>query len=138
MTPLEIIVLAMAGLGTLMMLISAFGIVRLRGVHQRMHAASIGASLGIMMLLLSAGLYYIDSAQSGRMVLLVLFFFITSPIATTAIARAAYRKQYDRVSRHIVHDDMADPRYLPDYAREEQEASHAHDPGVVYTDADAS
>lgn len=111
----QIVVLILAGLGVLFMLVSAFGIVRLKGVHRRMHAASVGASMGILLLLLSAGIYYASSAQFGRMALLVFFFFFTAPIATTAMARAAYRTQQDRMVRYVRSDDLANPRYVPDY-----------------------
>ena len=53
--------------------------------------------------------------SSGGWSLLIIFFFVTAPIATTAMARAAYRTQYRTVRRNLIHDDMAADGYTPDY-----------------------
>ncbi len=126
MSALDVAVLLLAALGTLFLLVSAVGTVRMQGVHQRMQAASVGASLGITLLLLSAGIHFIATAEMGLMVLLILFFFVTSPISTTAMARAAYRRLPQTTRRYLIHDDMADPTYTPDYS-----ARDADDEGVA-------
>ena len=126
MTLLELIILLSAATGVVLLLISSYGMVRMHGVHQRMQAASVGASLGITALLVSAGLYYAREEQLWRMLALVALFFLTGPIATTAIARAAYRKQHHSARRDFVHDDMADPAYVADYvARDKADAEEA-------------
>jgi len=110
----QILSLLLAGLGVIILLISAWGMVRMRGVHQRMQAASIGSSTGIALILISAGVYFRETDQMVRMVLLVVLFFITAPIATTAIARAAWRRPLDRTQEEFSRDDMADPAYRQD------------------------
>jgi multicomponent Na+:H+ antiporter subunit G len=108
----EWIVVTLASIGTLFLMISAFGIVRLPGVHARMHAVGKAATVGISSVLLGAGIYYGDG-YLATMVLLAALFFVTSPIATSAIARAAYRCSPDNV-RFLSYNDMADPRYRHD------------------------
>lgn len=115
MTGREVSIVVPAGLGVVLMLISAYGMVRMRGVHQRMQAASVGASLGISLLMLSAGISYAGEAQFWRMVALVALFFVTSPIASTAIARAAYRRRRSQAQSLFVLDEMAGPAYKPDF-----------------------
>jgi multicomponent Na+:H+ antiporter subunit G len=87
-------------------LISSVGILRLPGVHARMHAIGKGSTLGISCLLLSAGLYF-GEGQLLRMIVLIGLFFITSPIAATAMARAAYRCSAGERA-FLVYNDMAD------------------------------
>lgn len=89
MTLIELVVVVVTAIGVLIMLTSAIGILRLPDVFTRMHAAGKAATLGISCLMIAAGLYYPD--YLGRMVVLVILFFVTSPIATTTMARAAYR-----------------------------------------------
>jgi multicomponent Na+:H+ antiporter subunit G len=115
MTLFGIFVLLVEAVGVLLLLVSAIGIVRLPDVHRRMQAASVGASVGITLVLLGAGLYFVGEAQIARMVLLIIFFFVTAPIATTAMARAAYRTEYHNVQKHLQHDDMAADAYTTDY-----------------------
>lgn len=85
----EIIILLVASIGALIMLISSIGVLTLPDVFMRMHAFGKAGTLGISGLILAAGMYYPE--YRARMVVLILLFFITGPIATTALSRAAYR-----------------------------------------------
>ena len=87
----NLIVVLLAAVGTLFLLVSALGILRLPDVLTRMHAAGIAATLGISCLLLATGIHFLADGQMFRMVALILLFFVTAPIATTTMARAAYR-----------------------------------------------
>ncbi len=102
----RLLVVIVAGLGTLFMVIAALGINVLPDVYTRMHAAGKAATLGVSGVLLAAGIYFWDAAQVPRMVALIVLFFITGPIATTTMARATYRTQpRDRLV--LKHDDLA-------------------------------
>lgn len=106
-TTTNLVVLILASVGALFLLISALGIVRLPDVFTRMHAAGKAATLGVSCLLLSAGIYFQDTALLLRMIALIVLFFITAPIATTTMARAAYRTG-DHEQFHLIHDDLED------------------------------
>ncbi len=102
----NLIVVSLASVGTLFLLVSALGILRLPDVLTRMHAAGIAATLGITCLLLATGLHFYAEGQMLRMVALIILFFVTAPIATTTMARAAYRTgQADQFV--LAHDDLA-------------------------------
>lgn len=105
MSPIEVVVLSTASVGVIFMLISAVGILRLPDLFARMHAAGKAATLGVSCLLLSAGLFF-GEGWFWRMAVLIFFFFVTSPIATTAMARAAYRATPSE-RFHLRYDDMA-------------------------------
>lgn len=90
----QYLILILASIGVIFMLISALGILRLPDVFTRMHAAGKAATLGVSCLLLAAGVYFgieDDGAELWRMAALIVLFFVTAPIATTTMARAAYR-----------------------------------------------
>ena len=105
-TMTNIIVVFLGAVGTIFLLISAVGLLRLPDVLTRMHAAGIAATLGITCLLLATGLHFFADGQMLRMVALIILFFVTAPIATTTMARAAYRTS---PSDEFVlsHDDLA-------------------------------
>ena len=84
----DLAMLIFATVGVLLLLISAIGILRLRRVHEQMHAAGIASTVGVSAVLVAAGLHF--DGQLWRMLLLATFFLFTAPVATTAIARAAY------------------------------------------------
>lgn len=105
MTTIEIIVIVLGAIGTFFMFVSAVGIVRLPDVYSRMHAAGKATTLGIAALLLAAGLFFGDD-EIWRMLLLIVLFLATAPIAATSMARAAYRTDHNR-SDVLNYDDMA-------------------------------
>ncbi|MDE0143770.1 MAG: monovalent cation/H(+) antiporter subunit G [Caldilineaceae bacterium] len=105
-TTVKLLVVALAAVGTIFLLISAVGMLRLPDVLTRMHAAGIAATLGITCLLLATGLHFLAEGQMLRMVALIILFFVTAPIATTTMARAAYRtSRSDQFL--LLHDDLA-------------------------------
>lgn len=91
----ELLLLLCAGLGSVFMLLAAWGNLRTPNVLARMQAAGMGSTLGIFLLLASAGVYFLilDSEPDTLILLGVLGFFllITSPVATSAMARASLR-----------------------------------------------
>ncbi len=99
-------VLLTATIGTVFMFFSAIGILRLPDVYTRMHAAGKAATLGISALLLGTGLYFYREGQLIRMVALISLFWITAPIATTTMARAAYRSSQSHL--YLRQDDMGE------------------------------
>ena len=109
MTGTEWIVVVLTTIGTIFLLVSAIGIVRLPGVHARMHAVGKAATVGISSILIGAGLYY-GNGYVWLMIMLTVLFFITAPIATSAIARAAYVCGIGNTDV-LQHNDMADPQY---------------------------
>jgi len=76
-------------LGGVFMVIGAVGLIRLPDVFTRMHGASVSDTLGAGLILL--GLIFIAgfSLVSVKLVFLILFFGLMSPVSTHAIARAA-------------------------------------------------
>ena len=105
MTIREGFVLFFAIVGVAFMVISAIGVLRLPDMYTRMHAAGKAATLGVICVLLAAGLHYPDYLI--RMVLLIVFFFLTAPVATTAMARAAYRTAKEERPFVLNYDEMA-------------------------------
>lgn len=91
------------GLGTFFSAVGVIGIIRLPDVYSRIHASGKVATLGIFGLLVGAALLL--PATSLRVIGLGLFLLISSPVASHAIAAAAYRSQVPML--HAVRDDLA-------------------------------
>lgn len=89
----EIVVLAFLLTGTLLSVLSAFGMIRLPDVYTRSHAATKSFTLGLLCILLSAFFYFwLQYGQvSIRLLLGIVFVFLTSPVAGHLICRSAYR-----------------------------------------------
>ncbi|MEW8970071.1 monovalent cation/H(+) antiporter subunit G [Mesobacillus jeotgali] len=114
MTEMEIVKF-FAGLfiliGAFLSLVTAFGLIRLPDVYTRNHAASKSATMGVMLVLLGTFIYFwfIEHHFNSRLLLGVLFIFLTSPVAGHLIARAAYNSGV-KLSDRTVQDDLAKAR----------------------------
>jgi len=80
-------------LGALISALSAFGLVRLPDVYLRSHAATKSATLGVLLILAGAFLYFMFYLEhvSVKLLLGIVFVFLTGPVAGHLNGRAAYR-----------------------------------------------
>lgn len=116
----NIVVVLLAAVGALFLLVSALGLLRLPDVFTRMHAAGMASTLGISCLLLATGVHFLADGQMLRMVALIVLFFVTAPIATTSMARAAYRTGV--LEKFVLaRDDLADLSAGQDAPQPQQE-----------------
>lgn len=90
---IEWIVVILILFGTLMSLLSSFGLIRLPDVYNRAHATTKSATLGILSILLGAFIYflYMHGVTSIRLLLGIVFVFLTAPVAGHLIIRSAHR-----------------------------------------------
>lgn len=81
--------------GSIISVISAFGMLRLPDVYTRSHAATKSATLSVLCCLLGAFIYFWshDGYVSVRLILGIIFTFITAPVAGHLVCRAAYRSR---------------------------------------------
>lgn len=85
------IAMVFAILGTALIVVAGIGIVRMPDLPTRMHASSKAGTLGAILLLLGVAIGHLDTAVVMRVVMIVLFLFLTAPVAAHMIARAGYR-----------------------------------------------
>ncbi|HMN96721.1 MAG TPA: monovalent cation/H(+) antiporter subunit G [Phycisphaerales bacterium] len=76
-------------LGGLASLLAAFSLVRLPDVYTRLHGAAKAGTLGVFTVMTAAGLHFGDHITAIEALVVVVFLFLTAPIATHLVARAA-------------------------------------------------
>lgn len=77
-------------LGTAFGVLSAVGILRMPDVYIRLQVASKASSLGIALLMLGVAAHFDELSVTVRALLVVVFLFLTAPVAAHVIGRAAY------------------------------------------------
>lgn len=94
-------------IGAFLSLVAAFGVIRLPDVYTRNHAASKAATLGVMCVLFGTFLYfhYLEGHFNSRLILAIVFLFMTSPVAGHLISRAAYHTGVELWEKSV-HDDL--------------------------------
>ncbi|PAV31572.1 Na+/H+ antiporter subunit G [Virgibacillus profundi] len=104
---LEFIAVLLILLGSILSVISAYGIVRFPDVYTRSHAATKSSTLSVLLTLSGAFFYFwiSESFFSVRILLGILFVFITAPVAGHLIIRAAYRSKV-KLSEITIEDEL--------------------------------
>ena len=87
---MNILSLVLIYLGLVVMFIGSFGVARLPDIYSRLQASGASDTVGVIIVLLGFllrdGFQFSDSFLG----LLILFFFVTGPIVTHSIAKAAF------------------------------------------------
>lgn len=78
--------------GSLISIVSTIGIIRLPDIYTRNHAASKSATLGVLFILFGTFLFFWlhNGYMNSRLILAIVFVFLTAPVAGHLISRAAY------------------------------------------------
>ena len=87
---IEILVSVLLLVGAAFMVLAAIGVLRLPDLPTRMHATTKAGALGAMMTMGGVAFYFGDSTVAARAVAIVIFIFLTAPIAAHVIGRAGY------------------------------------------------
>lgn len=77
-------------LGSLLILISAIGIIRLPDIYMRMSSTTKAATLGVGLVLIGTAVHFWEIGIVSRAIVIVLFLYLTAPIAAQMIGRASY------------------------------------------------
>lgn len=93
----EVIAIIFMIAGILVFMIALLGIYRLKYVMNRMHAAALGDTLGLGLIALGLMMMGQDVFHIGKYILVILFFWMSSPIASHMIGKVEMltNKDYD-------------------------------------------
>lgn len=75
------------GIGIIFMILAVFGVNRFRRALNRMHASAMGDTLGILFVFLGLILMRGFSMDSLKLFLVILFFWVASPVSGHMISR---------------------------------------------------
>lgn len=100
MSVVQAVSLVLFALGELCILIALIGVFRLNYVLNRMHATTIADTMGTLLILLGAVLNFGVSWVSAKLVLVLLFQWLTVPISGHMIARMVFMNKEGHVKEH--------------------------------------
>jgi len=84
-------------LGSIMAIISAYGLISLPDIYTRSHAGTKSSTLAVLLTLTGVFIYFWSAENyiSIRLVLGIVFLYLTAPVAGHLICRAAYVSEID-------------------------------------------
>jgi multicomponent Na+:H+ antiporter subunit G len=76
--------------GAFFSLLAAIGVIRFPDVYTRMHAATKAPAFGILLFLIAAVFFFADLYTTAISLMIVVFIFLTAPVASHIISRVAH------------------------------------------------
>ena len=107
MNALDVVAGVLVLAGSLLALTAAIGVVRFPDTLSRMHAATKPQVLGLLLVLIGAGIRLRGHADVGMLILAGLFAIITAPVIANRVGELAYREQSFRDDL-LTKDEMAE------------------------------
>lgn len=77
-------------LGAFLMFIAALGVARMPDLFTRMHSSTKSATLGVGLIMLGAAFHFGEIGMTMRAMAIIVFLFLTAPVAAHMLGRAAY------------------------------------------------
>jgi len=77
-------------IGSVMILISSIGLLRMPDLYMRMSATTKAATLGVGFILIGTAIFFWEVGIVSRLIIIIVFLLLTAPIAAHMIGRAAY------------------------------------------------
>lgn len=88
---MEILASTLIVVGVLLAVIASAGLQRFGDVFARMHAATKPATLGLVLALLGAALVIPTPGPVAKLLLVIVFQFLTAPVGAHLVGRATFR-----------------------------------------------
>ncbi|MFD1066304.1 monovalent cation/H(+) antiporter subunit G [Oceanobacillus locisalsi] len=105
---IDVLVTIFVIIGVFFAVVSAIGIVRLKDVYSRAHASGKSATLGVIFIMVAVFIHFLSQGVINAKVLLaILFLFLTAPVASLMITRSAYRNGV-KFDKSTVTNDLKD------------------------------
>ncbi|MCS7009302.1 MAG: monovalent cation/H(+) antiporter subunit G [Chthoniobacterales bacterium] len=99
-------------LGAFFVFVAALGVFRFPDVYMRTHAATKAGTLGLGLLLLSVAIQYPSVPTFLKAIVILIFLFLTAPVAAHAISRAAFLQKVKLWER--THTNELEGKYSAD------------------------
>ncbi|GBF76895.1 Na+/H+ antiporter subunit G [Paenibacillus sp. 598K] len=112
MSATEWLIAVLAVIGGLLSVVAAIGLIRLPDVYSRLHATGKSSVTAVVFLMLAAFIYfaYTHGWAVWKLLLVLVFVGLTTPVAALLIARSAYRSGVPLDER--THHDELKPYYV--------------------------
>jgi len=87
---IELIISVLLMMAAIVIFLAALGLLRLPDLPTRMHATTKSGVLGIVFIMVAVALFFAQIDTTARVLAIIVFTFVTAPIAAHAIGRAGY------------------------------------------------
>ncbi len=98
------------GAGMITIAIAVFGVYKFDYIMNRMHCAAIIDALGLFLILLGLLIASHDMAYAPKLILVLVFQWVGSPIASHMVGRLEVRMDEEKLSGHMRFENLSDSK----------------------------
>lgn len=124
----DIVIMILSAIGAIFILLASIGLVRMPDIYLRISVTTKAATLGVGLILVSAGIFFNEASLISRVIAIICFLLLTAPVAAHMIGRTAYytgtklwdksiiddlKGKYERNEPAEGVDEMDDKRGIP-------------------------
>ncbi len=92
----DIIIAILLFLGAAFIFIASLGLIRFKDLYSRMHASTKATSFGILLIIIGVGLFFNTGIIWLKSFLVILFVYLTAPLAAHSIAKS-YKEKDEKI-----------------------------------------
>lgn len=100
----EALIIFFSTVGSLFILLAAIGLVRMPDFYLRVSVTTKAVTLGVGLVLIGAAVHFNEISVTSRVTAIIIFLFLTAPVAAHVITRAAYFTGTQLWKKSIVDD----------------------------------
>jgi len=87
---IDILIMILATTGSVFILLAAVGLIRMPDFYLRVSVTTKAVTLGVGLVLIAAAVHFNEVSVTSRVIAIIVFLFLTAPVAAHVITRAAY------------------------------------------------
>ena len=103
----DIVIMVLCTLGAIFILIAALVISRMPDFYTRLSVTVKASTMGVGFILLAAIIYFMEFSISTKIIAIIFFLYITSPVAAFMISNTAYKTGIKLWNQSVV-DELKD------------------------------
>jgi multicomponent Na+:H+ antiporter subunit G len=100
--------------GAFFAFVAALGVIRFPDLYTRIHAATKAGAFGATLLLLAAAIHFGSVRAIVTASFIIIFFYLTAPVAAQTVGQAAYRRGVSLWSKtgrdQLAEDEAKEPK----------------------------
>ncbi|TVP80850.1 MAG: monovalent cation/H(+) antiporter subunit G [Puniceicoccaceae bacterium] len=96
--------------GAFFALVAGLGVTRFPDLYTRMHASTKAGAFGAALMLIAAAIHFGNLRAIFMALIIIVFFYLTTPIAAQTLGQAAYRRKvpfWSKTGRDLLAEDEA-------------------------------
>nr|WP_297306337.1 monovalent cation/H(+) antiporter subunit G [uncultured Flavobacterium sp.] len=102
---IDILIMILCTIGAIFILIASIGIYKMPDFYARLSVTIKAATLGVGSILIGAALYFTEFSVTTKTIAIILFLFLTAPVAGYLIGKVAYVNG-TKLWKHSIIDEM--------------------------------